>query len=175
MNVSTWTQSRKLSMPQLFSEWCPIQSKTILLMRAAMEGGRPNIRMFTTQDIIRARSSSAMLIRINSLIRLNSLETNIIYQFCSSISLYITKNAFHVEDPVQHITHTTTIFLHDAQWVQYFLVGGFNIAWKTIIILPQLEFIRCIQGGDLFFCYLWDFLINWDWFGYLCNTPINGD
>ena len=52
---------------------------------------------------------------------------------------------------------------------------GFHIAWKTTIILPQLKFIQCIQGGDLIFLNLLDFLMNKDQFGYLCNSPINGD
>ena len=52
----------------LFHSWP--QSNVILLMRAAMEGIRLNIKTATTQDIMSARYL------INSLIRLNSLATN---------------------------------------------------------------------------------------------------
>jgi len=45
-------------------------------MRAAIEGFRPNIRRATLQYIVRAQYSIARLIRINSLIIKNSLETN---------------------------------------------------------------------------------------------------
>ena len=52
------------------------QSNVILLMRAAMVGVRLNISTATTQDIRIMRHLIVRLININSLIRLNSLETN---------------------------------------------------------------------------------------------------
>ena len=54
-------------------------------------------------------------------------------------------------------------------------MGGFYIAGKTIIILPQLELVRGIQGRDLIFCYLGNLLMNRGGGSYLSNSPINGD
>ena len=58
----------------LFHSWP--QSNVILLMRAAMEGVRLNIKTATTQDIMSARYLIARITKINSLNRLNSLATN---------------------------------------------------------------------------------------------------
>ena len=116
------------------------QSNVILLMKAAMVGVRPNISTATAQDIRIVRCLIVRLININSLIRLNSLETNPNgLRFFWSPGFYITKHLVHVEDISQNIRWVASTFFHDTQWIQDLLVGGFCIAWKTIIILPRLN------------------------------------
>ena len=58
----------------LFRSWP--QSNVILLMRAEIEGVRPNIRTAAMHDMTKAKYSMARLIRRNSLIIENYLETN---------------------------------------------------------------------------------------------------
>ena len=92
------------------------QSNVILLMRAAMVGVRPNISTATAQDIRIVRCLIVRLININSLIRLNSLETNPNgLRFFWSPGFYITEHLVHVEDiildePLAHFRMTHSEF-----------------------------------------------------------------
>ena len=92
------------------------QSDVILLMRAAMVGVRLNISTATAQDIRIVRCLIVRLININSLIRLNSLETNPNgLRFFWSPGFYITEHLVHVEDiildePLAHFCMTHSEF-----------------------------------------------------------------
>ena len=120
----------------------------ILLMRAAMVGMRSNIRTAMAYDTKIVRYSMARLININSLIRLNSLETNPnglrLFNNSDPWFVYITEHVVHIEDISQHNWWTASTFFHDTLWVHDFLVGGLYIAGKTIIILPQFKLIRVV-------------------------------
>ena len=78
----------------------------ILLMRAAMVGMRSNIRTAMAHDTKIVRYSMARLININSLIRLNSLETNPnglrLFNNSDPWFVYITEHVVHIEDISQH-------------------------------------------------------------------------
>lgn len=100
------------------------QSNVILLMRAAMVGVRRNIRMATMHDTRMARYSIARLININSLIRLNYIETN-----PNGLRMFNISDS-NVEDISQHVRWTDSIFFHNSQFRIFW--------WEDLIKLGKL-------------------------------------